>query len=102
MNATPAKLRDGTWGARVTGTPSVGDLVTITTKAGKTWDARVNRVIWTDGKVALCATVSTDRPSSPRDRNPSNHNCPRCCRTATRTAQIFEDCEYCGAEPIYV
>ncbi len=62
MTATPAKLRDGTWGARVQGPVSQGDVVTVTTKAGKTWQAKVTRVVWTDGAVAVCATASMDRP----------------------------------------
>jgi hypothetical protein len=54
--ATPSKLRDGSWGARVAGSVAVGDVVTITTKAGKSWDATVSRVLWSDGSVALVAT----------------------------------------------
>jgi hypothetical protein len=64
--ATPAKLRDGSWGARVQGAAAVGDVVTITTRAGKTWDARVTSVIWTGDGVALCATASLDRAPARR------------------------------------
>jgi len=62
--ATPAKLRDGSWGARVAGTVAQGDVVTITTTAGKSWQARVTRVVWSGDGVAICATASLDRPSS--------------------------------------
>ena len=58
--ATPAKLRDGSWGARVTGAVAPGDVVTITTRAGKTWQARIMRVVWTGEGVTLCATSSLD------------------------------------------
>ena len=58
--ATPAKLRDGSWGARVQGTVTAGQTVTIQTKAGKTWDAAVSGVVWSDGKVSLCTTRSLD------------------------------------------
>jgi hypothetical protein len=67
MKASPAKLRDGSWGARVSGAVSIGDVVTITTKAGKSWDATVTRVVWTDGTAAICATASNSpRPSTSR------------------------------------
>jgi len=61
--ATPQKLRNGNWGARVQGAVAKGDVVTITTKAGKTWTATVDAVVWSDGKVSLVATTS-DRPSA--------------------------------------
>lgn len=47
MAAKPIKLRNGTWGAQVEGEVQTGDTITITTKAGKSWDARVVRVLWT-------------------------------------------------------
>jgi len=62
--ATPAKLRDGSWGARIEGAASIGDTLQITTKAGKTWQAKVTRVVWQGEGVALVATVSLD--SAPR------------------------------------
>jgi len=63
VNATPAKLKSGDWGAKVQGTVTVGDIVTITTKAGKTWQARIARVIWTGDGISICATESMDRPA---------------------------------------
>lgn len=45
LRATPAKLRDGTWGARVLGVPPVGTIVEVRTSAGKTWDARIVAII---------------------------------------------------------
>jgi hypothetical protein len=61
--ATPAKLRDGSWGARCTATVAVGDLIQITTRAGKSWTAQVTRVLWAGEGVTLCATASADRPA---------------------------------------
>lgn len=57
--ASPAKLRDGSWGARVM-SPVVkaGDTVRILTKAGKSWTATVSRVVWTGQGISLCATGS--------------------------------------------
>jgi len=107
-SATPAKLRSGAWGARVQGTVAEGDVVTITTRAGKSWQARVTRVVWTGEGVAICATESIDRPSRPSSpSSPRTHGhssgCSRCCYIpGRRTAQIWEDCEYCGAEPVYM
>jgi hypothetical protein len=54
--ATPAKLRSGAWGARVAGRASEGDLLTITTRAGKSWQATVAKVVWRGSGVTLCAT----------------------------------------------
>ena len=95
MNASPAKLRDGSWGARVQGAVAVGDTVTITTKAGKSWSARVSQVVWSGEGVTLCATSSLDRPAAssarqaPRGRwtgcrcgsredNPRDSDCASC------------------------
>lgn len=64
IDATPAKLRDGSWGARVTGTPAPGATVRITAKSGKSWTATVRRIIWTDGSVSLCSTGSTGSADS--------------------------------------
>jgi len=56
ISASPAKLRSGAWGARVKGIASAGDVITITTRAGKSWDARVARVVWRGDGISLCAT----------------------------------------------
>lgn len=74
MTATPTKLRDGTWGARVSGRVSEGDLVTIRTSTGKTWQARITRIVWAgkdrDGAdAAIVATASTEpKPATPARR----------------------------------
>lgn len=62
MIATPAKLRDGSWGARVQGPAKVGDIVTITTKAGKSWPANVTQILWSGEGVTLCSTASLTAP----------------------------------------
>lgn len=101
--ATPTKLRNGSWGAKVQSTNvREGDVVTIITRGGKSWDAQVSRVLWIGDAVAICATESLEgKPARSRSVG-SSGNCSRCCRTATRTAQIWEDCPYCGAEPVYM
>ena len=60
MNATPAKLKSGRWGARVVGSVEPGQEVIITTRSGKSWTARVERVVWTGDGISLCETSSTD------------------------------------------
>ncbi len=54
--ATPAKLRDGSWGARVPGRASVGMALTVRTKSGKSWAAIVTKVLWSSSEATLCAT----------------------------------------------
>lgn len=66
LKATPAKLKDGTWGARVAGVPKCGDVINVETKAGKSWTARVVRVLWKGDGVASVQTESLDRPTSRR------------------------------------
>jgi len=61
--ATPTKLRNGSWGARVSGTAGKGETICITTRSGKTWNAKVAAVIWTGNGVSIVATVSTGGPS---------------------------------------
>lgn len=59
--ATPAKLRSGEWGARVVGaTVAEGTELLITTRGGKSWPARVVKVVWSGDGVTLCATKSLD------------------------------------------
>ena len=58
-NATPAKLRNGTWGARVNAPRhdvDEDDQLTVTTRAGKTWTAWVDRVIWGNDEITLVST----------------------------------------------
>lgn len=66
--ATPLKLRSGEWGARSTSEDTAaGDLLLITTRAGKTWKAKVVRVLWCGDGAAICQTervAGTTRPGS--------------------------------------
>jgi len=69
--ASPTKLRDGSWGAKVQGSVSVGETIKITTKAGKSWTASVAQVVWTGSGVSLVATASSGSKSgyTPAVRN---------------------------------
>jgi len=57
--ASPKKLRSGDWGA-LAQTDSIkrGDLIRITTKSGKSWEAHVAKVIWTGDGKSIVATES--------------------------------------------
>jgi hypothetical protein len=64
--ATPAKLSDGSWGARTTERVVVGSVVTVRTQAGKTWTASVSEVVWTDGNACLVRTQTGGAPKPAR------------------------------------
>lgn len=72
--ASPAKLKNGSWGARVPGRASEGDTITIKTRAGKRWDATISRVLWTGADrrsgetVSLVATESRSSGSARSNR----------------------------------
>ena len=79
IQATPIKLRDGSWGVRVPHAAIVeGTPVQVRTRAGKTWTATISRVLWRsmqDG-VAICATRKGERSgSSTRRRGPRFCEC---------------------------
>ncbi len=85
MQATPTKLNSGAWGAKVQGPCRVGDAITITTRAGKSWDATIARVVWCGDGISLCATASGDTPSQRRGPRslagtyaPQGRTCPEC------------------------
>ena len=52
----PERLASGEWGARVDGSPAVGEQVQITTRAGKTWTAQVVEVLETAEATSLVRT----------------------------------------------
>lgn len=60
LEATPKKLRDGNWGARV-GSESVqvGDVIKITTRSGKSWLTTVSKVVWAGEGISIVATASS-------------------------------------------
>jgi len=100
--ATPAKLRDGTWGARVQGTATPGTEIEVTTKSGKTWRATVTRVLWTGDGITLCATQSLDRAQNSEDGRPTYRGRPygRRCPTGGNCSSFagYEcgSCPECG------
>lgn len=109
ITATPAKLRNGSWGARIEsrtvgGAAKAGDTITVRAKSGKTWQATVTRVLWTGGPdrtVQLVATRGNDRPAPARRSARSRCETCRCHREYARTgfsADLHDGCDYCGCE----
>ena len=95
--ASPAKLRDGSWGARVRSEQvSPGDVVTITTAGGKTWQARVERVVWSGEGVSICATSSLDRAPSGTDSRGHSIRSGASYRAGV-TAAHGRTCPSCGS-----
>ena len=98
MQATPTKLRNGSWGARVQSTDvAEGDTVTVTTRAGKTWQATVERVLWTGDGVSVCATTSLDRSASASSRNGvfGRDYCGGPCPVSGRRCTYNDPCHDC-------
>lgn len=78
---SPAKLRSGEWGCRITGGPSAvkkGQVVTVdvTTKAGKSWTGDY-RVIAVFSDAALAAKVDGNGGGARRS-NSSSYSTSRC------------------------
>lgn len=98
--ATPCKLRDGTWGARVASADvAPGDAITITTRAGKRWDAIVARVVWRGDGVAIVSTASTASTASSSSSHHSSSQGVRSCGERHRGKCCISggDCSSFGA-----
>lgn len=99
LPATPTKLKNGDWGARVASTNvREGDIVRITTRGGKSWEAEVMKVIWRGEGVSICATSSLPRRST---ASRTGHSAPRSgTPTGCRCGSVVEyskptDCWHC-------
>lgn len=71
MSATYSKLRDGSWGLRITGRVTPGEQVTVTKRSGETRTETVRHIIWQapDGTVTLAAIQKGG--AAPRRNNPA-------------------------------
>lgn len=86
LSASPAKLRDGSWGARIESSDvSVGTEVVITTRAGKSWDAWVADIIWTKDGITLARTRSS-KAAPERSKSTSSGGRCRDCRGPIRNS----------------
>ena len=88
--ATPAKLREGGWGARVQhdqdDSVGPGDWITVTTRDGMSWDATIETVLWTGkddrrqesyARISLVTTSRVPRTEQGGSRS-SGQACPYC------------------------
>ena len=76
--ATPIKLKNGDWGAKVTAKVLSGEFLQVTTKSGKRWKAEVAKVVWQGADAAIVATRSLDRGANkPRRARGAWCNCGR-------------------------
>ena len=61
MQGRPRRLRNGQWGAQTSSSVKVGDVITVTTRDGKTWYALVEKIVWKNKKLKR-ALVQTGGP----------------------------------------
>jgi len=88
MQASPAKLRNGAWGARTQGIVAVNDVISITTRSGQTWDARVTSIVFTS-KTSSVVTTESVNPTRGRSQRPR------------RSRRRFVPCGYPGCSAAY-
>ena len=65
--ASPSKLQEGGWGARIDPEhdPQPGDVVQVTTRGGKSWTDRVDRVVYRgDGFIKVTLQSDSSRAAS--------------------------------------
>lgn len=74
--ATYTKLRDGTWGLKVIDTVTVGQTVTVTTKAGAQKSETIGAVLWTGPNYTVCTIVP--KPRTGTKSRLSNGRCREC------------------------
>lgn len=79
--ASPKKLRNGQWGAWADSEAvKVGDTLYISTKSGKSWNARITKVIWRGKGGAICETLSMThaQPTSRQSYRPQRAYASSC------------------------
>ena len=99
--ASPRKLRSGEWGVQADMEIEIGDIVQVTTRAGKTWQAQISRIDQFGPNYAICATISPanaapvkDTPApkndctcNPNHKNPIFRTCGNCLIAESRAAE---------------
>lgn len=85
MAATYSKLRDGSWGVRVTGTrPAEGAEIEVTKKDGTTNKAKVGKVLFSGDGFHLCSVAGGTSVTAGGRRK-------------SRLDREDERCDLCGA-----
>lgn len=96
LQATPIKLRDGSWGAKVQGDNVLpGTPIRVTAKSGKWWNAVVYKVVWVGDGVAICATVTPEEWQGMYSimRLAGERHCPECGKDdCPKAVHAFHDC----------
>lgn len=92
--ATYTKLRNGSWGLRLTHDANPGATVTVTRRDGSTKTEIVGRILWSDGRVAL-ATIDarTGRPAGYRASAAGRCGCACHGRGGACQSCRFDGCE---------
>ena len=90
--ATWMKLRDGSWGVRITGTAKPGDTVTVTSKGGETKTATVANVVWTGNGVTLCSVTGGSEGGSRRSGTGAYMGRGGKCNECGRPSRILRSC----------
>ena len=73
LTASPIRLRSGEWGARVQGSAVEGASIKVTTRAGKSWQAFVSKVVWSGSGITIVSTRSLEIASD-HDRPKYRHD----------------------------
>lgn len=84
-SVTYAKLRDGSWGVRVTGSVREGQVVTVRKRDGSTKSETIAKVVWSSNGVSLCSIVAR-QPQGRSRRGGGCHtdgNCSSVCNPKT-------------------
>src|SRR5512142_1366910 len=88
MAISYTKLKSGNWGIRSDKILKEGEVVSVTTKAGKTNTETVKKVIWTDGKAWLAAIEEKRQPAQRGGNKP--YECEECGDRVTPGTQCWE------------
>lgn len=80
ITVSPAKLLNGAWGVVSTEDLQIGDTVTVRTRGGKTWEAKITAMVGRDRKGSLYGTAKCNASSS---ATPSPRRAPRSRSTRT-------------------
>ena len=59
LTASLTLLRDGSWGARVLGTPSIGAAIEVRAASGKSWSSRVASIVRAAGAPGESSLITT-------------------------------------------
>lgn len=72
--ATFTKLKDGSWGLRVTGSAKAGDSVTVTKKDGSKSTKKISRIVWSGNGAHIAEMYERDRAEAERYHRDSDHS----------------------------